>query len=103
MHRQDELRTQPAIERGEFGLPRMAAAMDMPLLFGDGKPVLRREMVHEPSDRELVARGLFRREEDGVARLQLYLMALGGHPAGRGALLGPASTGRAHVCTTRTH
>src|SRR3546814_13253305 len=28
MHRQDELRAQPAVECGEFGLPRMAADMD---------------------------------------------------------------------------
>src|SRR3546814_20428660 len=34
MHRDDQLRTQPAIERGEFGLSRMAADVDMRLQIG---------------------------------------------------------------------
>src|SRR3546814_3611069 len=46
MHRQDELRTQPAIERGEFGLPRMAADMDMRLLFGEDRKSTRLNSSH---------------------------------------------------------
>src|SRR3546814_18170667 len=74
MHRQDELRAQPAVECGEFGLPRMAADMDMRLLFGDGQHVLPRVLVNDPPDSDLIPRNLIRRADECVTRLQLILM-----------------------------
>src|SRR3546814_20389374 len=62
--------------------------MNMRLLFGDGQHVLRRELVPDTSDRDLVARDLLRREDDGVVRLQLDLMAVCGHARERGARFG---------------
>src|SRR3546814_13326001 len=85
MHRDDQLRTQPAIERGEFGLSRMAADVDMRLLFGDGEHLLGGELVHDPPDRDLVARNLFRGEYNRVARFQLDLVDVARHPRERGA------------------
>src|SRR3546814_13091381 len=40
IHRQDELRAPPAVEFGEFGLPRTARDMAMPPLFGCRRHVL---------------------------------------------------------------
>ena len=85
MHGHDQLWPQPAVKRRKLRLAGMAADMDMGLFLGDRQHVLGRELVHDPPDRDLIARDLLRREDDGVARFELDLVTVGRHARQRGA------------------
>ena len=71
MDRHQHLGSDPVIQCSQFGLAGVAGHMNMRLLLGNGQDVAFRQLVHDDANGDFIAGNLFRREDNGIALLQL--------------------------------